>query len=195
MIITVFNKKGGVGKSSIAFNIAKDLDYFLISNDDSVIETIYPNCAKIIPQVKLFNDKKRSIVYDLGGFVDPALPKLFRHSDLIIVPTNLDSNSLKRTVNTVRELKEFCQNIIIVITRVNSRTRAKYQKVIDILNTLGLEVFQLRESEAFPNSMRTGETIIEQSLKSSFSKHIFKNVYEEHIALLERVRKEENQNG
>ena len=53
MIVTFFNKKGGVGKTTLAFNVAKDLDFFLLSNDDSVIESIYPNKAKIMSNIKL----------------------------------------------------------------------------------------------------------------------------------------------
>ncbi|HED0543717.1 TPA: hypothetical protein R4K23_001781, partial [Campylobacter jejuni] len=49
MIISVVNKKGGVGKTPFSFSIAKDLEYFLQSNDNSIIEKIYPEKAKILP--------------------------------------------------------------------------------------------------------------------------------------------------
>ena len=52
-VITFFNKKGGTGKTSLAFSIAKDLNYPLLSNDDSVIEEIYPKKAKIMDKVEL----------------------------------------------------------------------------------------------------------------------------------------------
>ena len=38
MIITVYNTKGGVGKSPISALIGKELDYKIITNDDSVNE-------------------------------------------------------------------------------------------------------------------------------------------------------------
>lgn len=47
MSISVINKKGGVGKISISFSLAKDLGYALQSNDNSVIEIIYPDKARI----------------------------------------------------------------------------------------------------------------------------------------------------
>lgn len=47
MIISIINKKGGVGKTPISFSLAKDLGYYLQSNDNSVIESIYPDMAKI----------------------------------------------------------------------------------------------------------------------------------------------------
>lgn len=66
MIISVINKKGGVGKTPFAFSIAKDLEYFLQSNDNSIIEKIYPEKAKILPTPK----KIDNCVYDFGGFVE-----------------------------------------------------------------------------------------------------------------------------
>ena len=53
MILSVINKKGGVGKTPIAFSLAKDLGYYLQSNDNSVIESIYPDMAKISPVQRL----------------------------------------------------------------------------------------------------------------------------------------------
>ena len=32
-VITFFNKKGGTGKTSLSYSVAKDLDYPLLSND------------------------------------------------------------------------------------------------------------------------------------------------------------------
>ncbi|BEK13348.1 hypothetical protein B10927_17870 (plasmid) [Campylobacter jejuni] len=66
MIISVINKKGGVGKTPFAFSVAKDLEYFLQSNDNSIIEKIYPEKAKILPTPK----KIDNCVYDFGGFVE-----------------------------------------------------------------------------------------------------------------------------
>jgi len=82
MKIAVFNKKGGVGKTSLSFSIAKDLDYFLISNDDSTIEIAYPNRAKIMREPKLIDN----CVYDFGGFVDLNILEVLNKTDLIIIP-------------------------------------------------------------------------------------------------------------
>ena len=65
-MISIFNKKGGVGKTSFAFSIAKDLGFYLQSNDASLIETIYPEMSKISERPT----KLENCVYDFGGFVD-----------------------------------------------------------------------------------------------------------------------------
>lgn len=64
MIISILNKKGGVGKTPFAFSIAKDLSLYLQSNDTSCIEQIYPNYAVITDSPKLIDN----CVYDFGGF-------------------------------------------------------------------------------------------------------------------------------
>ena len=136
--------------------------------------------------------QKKSIIYDLGGFITPHLTKIFRHSDLVIVPTNLDKNSLKRTVNTISEIKQYCSNIIIVINRVNYRNFTKYKKVVEILKKLDKEIYMLRESEAFPNSIdpELGKTITQQVESDPLQRHNFRYVYKEYLSLLQRVEKE-----
>jgi len=64
MIISILNKKGGVGKTPFAFSIAKDLSLYLQSNDTSCIEQIYPNYAVITDTPKRIDN----CVYDFGGF-------------------------------------------------------------------------------------------------------------------------------
>ncbi len=63
MVVSVVNKKGGVGKTAFSFSIAKDLGLFLQSNGSSLIEQLYPGKAKISAYPKLI----ANCVYDFGG--------------------------------------------------------------------------------------------------------------------------------
>ena len=98
MIISIINKKGGVGKTSFGFSIAKDLELYLQSNDASIIESIYPNMSKISAQPKLIDN----CVYDFGGFVSAGV--LDTKSDFIIMPCTALYNSILRTSKTINEL-------------------------------------------------------------------------------------------
>ena len=171
--ITFLNKKGGVGKTSLAFNAAKDLGFFLISNDDSIIETLYPKKARILDEIKYIGSA--DIVYDLGGFVDSNAIDIIKHSNIIFIPTLLDINSIKRTINTVREIEDLNQEIIIVINNFVPKDIKKYQKAIDKIKQLGKDIVFIPKSEAIPNSLYTGKTIIEQYESSNLNKNIFKN--------------------
>ncbi len=186
MIVTFFNKKGGTGKTSLAFSVAKDLNYYLISNDDSVIEDIYPDMAKIVDNIEVFDG---DVVYDLGGFLDPGIIPIFKNSDVVIVPTTLDISSLKRTQNTVKELEEYCKNIVIVVNKVKMKTVKKYFDVLQILKALDKDIIYIRESEAVITSTYKGLTITELYNKNALSKYQYKGIYEDYKELITRIKK------
>lgn len=183
MIVTVMTKKGGTGKTSISFNLAKDLDYYLLSNDDSIIENIYEK-AKVLDELEVVDV---DTVYDMGGFIDKKAKKVFKSSDLIIVPTTLDANSIKRAVNTIIEINTYCDDIIIVVNRVKDQTLKKYEQSIEIIKGLGKKIFFLRESEIFTNSIHTGDTITTLYNKNGLSKKNYKKVYKEYKQILDYI--------
>ena len=180
-IITFFNKKGGTGKTSLAFSVAKDLNYPLLSNDDSVIEEIYPKKAKIMDKIEVID---HDVVYDLGGFIDSNSIAVFKASNIIFIPTTLDINAIKRTINSAMELNQFCTNIVIVINRVKKDKIGKYKQSIEALKGLGKPVLYVRESEAITNSIHLGKTITELYSQSNFTKNQYKGIFEDYSKLL-----------
>ena len=183
--ITFLNKKGGVGKTSFAFNVAKDLDYFLISNDDSIIESLYPEKAKIMEKIKYISNA--NIVYDLGGFIDKNSIDILKHSDIVFVPTLLDVNSIKRTINTINEIREFCNEIVILINNFVTKDLDKYSGAINILEKENLDIIFIPKSEAIPNSLYTGKTITEQVNSNKLIARSFKRIFESYNKILEKI--------
>jgi len=179
MIITLFNKKGGVGKTSLAYNIARDLGFYLISNDDSVIEDTYKDKAKVMTKIKLIENE--NIVYDLGGFTDRNIVDILKKSDIIIVPTISDINSLKRTVNTIKEIKNFNEKVITVanIVKKNEEEFIKEYLKID---------FKIRESKIFQKSFLELKSISEIVNESNLHKYRYRNIYQEYISLLNYLK-------
>lgn len=184
-VITFFNKKGGTGKTSLSFSVAKDLDYALLSNDDSVIEEIYPSKAKVIDEIRLID---HDTVYDLGGYVAPNIVEIFKNSDIVVVPTLLDINSIKRTINTVMEVNKYCENIIIVLNRVQANKIGKYKQSIEALKGLGKPVLHIRESEAITNSIHMGKTISELYGAGGLSKSQYASIHEDYSKLLKTIQ-------
>lgn len=184
-VITFFNKKGGTGKTSLGFSVAKDLNLPLLSNDDSVIEEIYPNKAKILDRIEIID---HDAVYDLGGYIDTGIIKLFKGSTVVVVPTTLDINSIKRTINTVIEINKYCENIVIVINRGKKNKIGKYKQSIEALRGLDKDILYIRESEAITNSVHLAKTITELYDVNGFSRNQYKGIYKDYSKLLERVK-------
>lgn len=186
MIVSVFNGKGGVGKTPIAFSLAKDLNAYLISNDDSIIEEAYPDRALIVEEPQLIEG---NVVYDFGGYIDKMLAPILKESDCIVVPTNNDYNALKKTLATLEELLELKVKGRICV----AATKLETQKDLDSIREKiegdfpAIKVFQLRKSKAYSNAIESGLSIRELYNDSPQNQHAYRNVYPEYKLLLRFV--------
>ena len=179
MNIVFYNKKGGVGKTSLAYNVARDLGFFLISNDDSIIETAYEGQAKIMPKIKLIENQ--NIVYDLGGFTDPNVVDILKAADMVVIPTIADINSLKRTVNSMKEVAVFTKNIMIIGNIVKQKDQ---EFIAEYVNA----EFFIRESKIFQKSFIEQKSITEIFNESKLHQYRYRNIYKEYESLLKHLK-------
>ena len=184
MIISVINKKGGVGKTSFAFSIAKDLGMYLQSNDASVIESIYPNKAKITEEPKLCDN----CVFDFGGFVSKGVLEIAKESDFILVPCVSHYNSILRTIETIKEIKAVNDNIIVLNTNF-TQENAKEQ-VENLLNEQfdNLRFFRFRQSRILENSVASASSFLELANENPLAKVSYKNFMSEYERLLNTLK-------
>ncbi|MDY0215064.1 MAG: ParA family protein [Bacilli bacterium] len=180
MIISIFSLKGGVGKTPLAFTLAKDLDLNLQSNDNSVIETIYKNRAKIGKPVLAENT-----VYDFGGFADTGILPIIEKSNALIIPCTPDYNSILRTVETLEAVKGHNDNILIAVTKTEKEDEFLY--VVNSINEFfdDLNFFELRNSKIFKNSIETGKSLTELYNETPLSKNAYRTIYKQYLELLE----------
>ena len=181
MVISVVNKKGGVGKTPISFSLAKDLGYYLQSNDNSVIESIYPEMSKISASPELIDN----CVYDFGGFVDTGVIKIIKESAAVLIPCSIDYNSILRTVETIEEIVQFNSNIIVIVTKTEKES--DFNSTVEAISNHfeDLHFLELRLSKVFRNCMETGFSIKELYNENPLSRSAYKTVYKQYLTLLE----------
>jgi cellulose biosynthesis protein BcsQ len=176
MVITFYNKKGGVGKTNLSYCVARELNAYLLSNDDSLIEIAYPGKAlikeNIYNDIKTLKSKNVDVIVDLGGFITEETSDILKISDLIIIPTISDMNSMKRTIATYKESVEVNNNVIIAANIIENREDIEF-----IEKNLGLEVsLKIPKSKIFHNALKEKLSFQELIDKEPLNKHRYKKI-------------------
>lgn len=183
MKIAVITTDGGAGKTAISFALAKELDYYLISNDDSVIELVYPDMAQITKEPTIINDT----VYDFGGFVDDGVLDIIKHCDIVIVPCINDMNSKMKAIRIIDELSKYNNRFLVVATRlentqdfneINSSIQDEFKDV---------KVLPLRKTKMFKNGLEFGLSPLELVAESKQIAYAGRNFIPEYKSVLEYV--------
>ena len=185
MKIVFWNKKGGVGKTSLAYNVARDLGYFLQSNDDSIIEIAYEGKAKITSNIKVLDN----CVYDLGGFVDNQANKVIESADLIVIPTVYDLNALRRTLSTIKDVYHINKNAKVVIVANNLESKTKQEDLAKITDTFkDYKVLEMPHSRIFQNAIKQGSSVNEIT-ESKINAYRYRNALKAYKKLLTYIKK------
>jgi cellulose biosynthesis protein BcsQ len=183
MKIAVATTDGGAGKTAISFALAKELDHYLISNDDSVIELVYPDMAKITKNLKVIDDT----VYDFGGFVDAGVLDIIKHCDIVIVPCINDLNSKMKAIKTINELSKFNSNFLVIATRLeNEQDFKEVQKSVHD-KFPDITVLPLRKTKMLKNALEYGESPLELVAESKQIAYAGRNFIPEYKDVLKHI--------
>lgn len=150
-IILITNQKGGVGKSTLTFNLAQNisneskvavLDYDLQGSLSQLKELV--TAFEIIPYMgeidEILELEYDFIFIDTPPYLSNQLPKLIAIADLIIIPTKagiLDLLAIKNTLEMI-ELEKRTANTLIVFNMIKANTTL----TLDIL--IGLEEYNIK---------------------------------------------------
>ncbi|OCS32885.1 hypothetical protein GZ989_011445 (plasmid) [Campylobacter fetus] len=184
MKIALINKKGGVGKTPFAFSIAKDLNYFLQSNDNSCIEQIYPNKAKILEKVKELDD----CVYDFGGFVAPGVLDIIKKCNVVIIPCLPTYNSFLRTIETINEISPINPNIILLATNFKDDKEEEFLEAELDKRYKNIPTFYFKNSKIINNAVNVGLSFTELYNENSLSRRSYMGFYNEYRRLLKTIK-------
>jgi chromosome partitioning protein len=123
-IITIAHQKGGVGKSTLALNLALcfkgELSVAIVDTDlqGSLfhIRDDFPGLPILMPNkvVNLSEPKADLVIVDTPPYLSDQLPELFFYSDFILIPTKagfFDVMAIRSTLAMVRQVRQRAFNI------------------------------------------------------------------------------------
>lgn len=177
MVISVIAKKGGVGKTPIAYNVAKATKSIILTNDDDILEEVHKPHASMLElsEIAELNFKELpNTVIDFGGYVEKHIPAIIKKSDLVIVPVINHVSSLKRNMRALEDLVKYNDNIIVIATMTKKDT--DFDNIKEVLSEFDIKAFfELKDTNIFNNSLDQGMSIEEYIstspvLKSSYGK-------------------------
>lgn len=183
MKIAVWSYKGGVGKTAIAYSLAVDLDYYLITNDFSNILQNYNKARLKIGSTVA----EENTIYDFGGFQDEKAKIITRQCDVILIPTIADANSIMKSIQMVQEFKD--KKIIIVANMLESEKDK--QDIIKIMthHFPDIDIAFIRRGKLFKKASEERISPTQLYNKDNLNKHIYATVFKDYLNLLKRFVK------
>lgn len=154
-IISVVNRKGGAGKTPIAYGLALEFDCNLLSNEENIVEEFYGDYMIVSDELPLITEGQA--IYDFGGFVDSGVLNIIKNSNLVIVPVNNEYDALKKTILTLNEIEKVNKNIIFVATKTDGKK--DFNEIQNALSDYKYPFYELQQTKMFSYLTSTGKTI------------------------------------
>lgn len=165
MRITIFNLKGGQGKTTVTLALALSAGFLVVTNDEySPIDRVLKqgNFMHLAENEALPDNVPDSVdlVYDFGGRPDSRVIEAVKLSDFLIVPVVYDSPlDMQTTISAITELEQHTKNIIIVVNRTRKDDFKVSQAVLR--QYFNYPTFEVKESTAFVKMVEQAKSIDE----------------------------------
>jgi cellulose biosynthesis protein BcsQ len=178
MKTTVYNFKGGVGKTVLSLNLALTMEYSIVTND------IYSPIEKVLDEnriLKIHHDEilpsfpdHYNIIFDLGGHIDKLAISAIKQSDFVLVPVIKGFINIQVTIDTITELLELNQNVIIVANQTKPGDMDNIRVAIE--RFFDLPVFEIKQSKSLPNIFKEKKSVRAMVSEGGLKKYHFNAV-------------------
>lgn len=174
--------KGGVGKSSIAANIAHTLGYGIVTNDlYSPIDKVMPEgeYLKLRPDQELPAEvlkKNSGLIFDFGGYLDKRIQDALKVSKYVIIPIiEADDWNIQGLLSSIAEVKSINNNIVIVLNKMKADHMEALKSELKKLK-YPYPIFEIGESTALIRVARQRESIREMVKRGGLLAYNYKEV-------------------
>lgn len=197
MIINIAHTKGGVGKSTLATNLAVELTLPILDLDMQRSSFFFNKIRKDagFPEMQVFyaqsdeemqfleeykGNRKKHIIVDSGG-MDNNLHRLaILYADVILTPIGLSQIELLGLQNFYSILEEANDNSIlakeyIILNQVNSRSKKEIEGIKELIHKeFGLKILNsmISSRKIFKDAFSEGKSVVEKQSKSTSAEEI-----------------------
>jgi len=217
MILVVGNVKGGVGKTTLAVNLAialsrKKHDVLLIDGDEQGTALTFTELrttaqgqpgytavalhgSNIRTQVRQLASKYTDVVIDVGGRDTGSLRAALTVADVVLIPVkprSFDLWGVDQTADLVKEAREINNRLraITVLNEADPQGKDNQAAADALSEVQGIELapLQIVRRKAFPNAAAAGLSVLEyDDAKASDEFHQLYNFLFVHTSDIEKV--------
>jgi len=193
MKLTIFNLKGGQGKTTLSLALALEYGYYIVTNDQ------YSPIEKVLPKKKVKHlavdsplpsvPEDLDLIYDFGGYADRRLIAAVTQSDWVIVPIVYDSPlDMQTTIKSIKEIEKHNDKIIIVVNRAKKGIKNKAESVLRTF--FNYPTLELRNSTCFVKIVENKIALSEQIKSSPLLSYHYKPVLKQLSDIQKLINKE-----
>lgn len=187
-LTTIYNPKGGTGKTTLSFSLCLDLDYYYSTNDTINSSIVLNNYEKVIDTITNKDLDNKNIIFDGGGFIDKKILNILKISNKIIIPIETDLTSLSTFEQVIEELQEINHNIYVVINKVDNKNDLK--DTLTYLKSKGIDnsnIFEIRKTRLFKRVLSDSVGVNELLKDNKLNQYLYNKVYKEYTKLLKII--------